>query len=144
MKALKELEEMQTNLHDKLKVLTKEIREAKEAGSWAPTSGPYNSLSMTHDAGFDTFHAAKKASRYQLFLLRYYKLAQELNESWNPGKQEERWVISGDFDEQFFTYQTICAHSVLPSFKSEEIATKALRILVQERQHYIDNTGAYE
>jgi len=129
----------------------KEIAQTKNDEKWQPKSGNFyisstggvyfrndsSSLETGFGNRFETEAEAKKASKVYRKFHRLYKLAEELNEGWEPNwndlSQPKYRLVYDCRGENFFisvahTGRQVCGIV----FKSEEAAEKAIKILEQE------------
>lgn len=88
---------------------------------------------------FDTKEAAEKAAKYYRFINRLYKLAEELNEGWEPDWQNDDTKLCVVFNyntNSFDCHPRKSLDNLTPTFRDRETVNKAIEILNQEEKYW--------
>ena len=141
----------QLTLSETKKLLDRLIQERNPLPEpkWEPKGGGYYVTSDgaglnggSQDTGrqygieFETREAAEKAAKYYRFIHRLYKLAEELNEGWEPDWRDvdqhkfSVWYDHGGGKYEVDSYWRI--DLLAPVFKDKTTVNKAIEILNQE------------
>ena len=141
MSNITELEKKLEEAQELANALRKEIEEAK-ADPWQPTGGRFVILDTGYEYGvrFENKAAADKAYKYYRFIHRLYKLAEELNKGWELDWEDnstKKYFIFWDHRIKSYGVDRWSTTSdLVPVFKDEETAKKAIEILNKEEKYW--------
>lgn len=119
-------------IKQEIEALQEKLKGLEDAARWEPKGGSHHLLSAY---SFDTCEARDKAEKDLDRYYRLYKLAEELNEGWEPNWDDEtqsKWLVGyNNSTQRYYAQEWYCCDQTISSiyFKDKATVERAIRII---------------